>query len=759
MKSKKATKRALLTSAMSLVLCFAMLLGSTYAWFTDEAKTGVNTIQSGTLDVELQDANGNDLEGQPFKFKDINDETDILWEPGVTFVTDGFKIVNEGNLALKYKMIVNGVTGGNAKLLDVIDFYVTTTNPDTYNSGSEFYNNDTAKVKLEDFANKYNYLAPKGTSSLEIKGETVSDKTATYYLVGHMDENANNDYQNESITGVGITVYATQVESEVDSFDNKYDDGAYILPTVYNAAELASALEQGKSVQLGNDIELTETLTIPEGVTVTLDLNGKTINAGWADQNAGKHIYAIDNKGNWTITGNGVINARGIYNYGQLTLENGTINAIDGNGGYGVISYQGATFTMNGGTIATTLEDDNLVNEGGYDATTVRVEAGATFTMNGGEINNICDFTFAIDNHGTTTVENGEISSVHTTVANYGTMTINGGEFTCSGVEGKTAHAVWAAGGTTTINGGTFNGKDNYNGFNVDASAGATVNITGGNFLPVHSGSLYGEGTIAVSGGTFFDDPSARVATGYQAVANGDGTYTVKFSQESVDSLIENAQSGDIVEIPAGTYTFPASSLKEGVTLDCAEGTVFTGNSKLNINGATVVGATFSNPTGTAVDQTINGTFKNCVFEGSNGLRWCYAGETVVFENCVFSGDVYGVHFDGGANEAIFRNCTFSGFNAMGGAITKLTMEGCTFVANGKSNYNGINLWGSTEMTNCKFVFDGSVDYEWVDACGDNKTYTFTNCVVTDGTTEKGIETVVGNYGAGNTIMIDGKQV
>ena len=168
----------------------------------------------------------------------------------------------------------------------------------------------------------------------------------------------------------------------------------------------------------------------------------------------------------------------------------------------------------------------------------------------------------------------------------------------------------------------------------------------------------------------------------------------------------------------------------EGVTLVCEEGTVFEGNSKLNINGATVIGATFSNPTGSAVDQTINGTFKDCTFTGANGLSWCYAGETVVFENCVFDGGTYGVHFDGGANDVIFRNCTLSGFNGLGAALTMVTFEGCTFVGNGKSGYNGANLWGSAKMINCEFTFDGTTNKEWIDCKGEDKTYEFTNCTV-----------------------------
>ena len=211
------------------------------------------------------------------------------------------------------------------------------------------------------------------------------------------------------------------------------------------------------------------------------------------------------------------------------------------------------------------------------------------------------------------------------------------------------------------------------------------------------------------------------------------------------------SEGNAVISLPAGEYTFP-KAFGENVTIVCEEGTVFTGNSKLNINGATVVGATFSNPTGNAVSGTINGTLKNCTFDGSNGLRGCYAGETVVFENCVFSGDVYGAHFDGGANDVVFRNCTFSGFNAMGSAITKLTLEGCTFKA-GRSGYNGINMWGDTEMKECEFTFNSNGEKtEWVDAVGNDKTYKFVGCTVNGVpiTAEQ-----IGDYGTGNTIIVE----
>lgn len=293
---------------------------------------------------------------------------------------------------------------------------------------------------------------------------------------------------------------------------------------------------------LNEDVTLEKMLTIPAGRDVTIDLNGHKITSGYQEGSTTNHIYVFENHGTMTITGNGVINTRGIFNYGALTLESGTINAIDCNGGYGVRNYAGS-FTMNGGTIATTYEDGDVPGEG-YDASPVRVDEDATFVMNAGTINNVSNYTVAVDNYGTTTINGGELTSVHTTVANAGTMTINGGKFTCNGLEGITAHALWAADGTTIINGGTFDGKDNYNGFNVDASEGAKVEIKGGNFLPVHSGSLYGEGEIVVSGGTFFDQiPEDRLAPGYELNENGEVVAKPILPSAEISNLTETVWS------------------------------------------------------------------------------------------------------------------------------------------------------------------------------------------------------------------------
>ena len=305
-------------------------------------------------------------------------------------------------------------------------------------------------------------------------------------------------------------------------------------PTSLQAAINGAQENKETEIKLGGDINLgdliitrsaaTLPIVIPENKSIVLDLNGCKISAPYAEGSTTNHTYAFENHGVLTIKntkGEGKIVARGNFNYGTMTLESGTIEACDGNGGYGVRNYEGAEFVMNGGTVATIYEDGDIPGEG-YDACPIRVDQGAKAEIKGGIINNVSNFTVAIDNYGETIVYDGTFTSVHTTLANSAVMTINGGSFTCNGLEGITAHALWAAAGTTTINGGTFDGKDNYNGFNVDASKGATVYIKGGEFLSVHSGSLYGDGTIEVTGGTFFDDPSPRVTDDYTVDKDGE---------------------------------------------------------------------------------------------------------------------------------------------------------------------------------------------------------------------------------------------
>ena len=215
MNTKKATKRALLTSVMALVMCVVMLVGTTFAWFTDTASTGVNKIQAGNLDIELEmqvTENGETkwvkAEGETLQFKKAagHESEEVLWEPGCRYELPALRIVNKGNLALKYKITVNGVTG-DAKLLEAIGF--------------------TAKMGADDgiaLDNLKGAILPSGAATASA-GEVVGE-TAPITIKGVMKTTAGNEYQGLSIDGIGITVVATQYTYEYDSKDNLYDKDA-----------------------------------------------------------------------------------------------------------------------------------------------------------------------------------------------------------------------------------------------------------------------------------------------------------------------------------------------------------------------------------------------------------------------------------------------------------------------------------------------------------------------------------------------------
>ena len=124
MTDRKSTKRALISGAFAILMCAAMLIGTTFAWFTDTSSTAVNKIQAGTLKVDIVKEDGEtSIKNESMSFVNKDGSADILWEPGATFMTPAFKIKSTGSLALKYKLTLNGITGDNM-LLKVVKFSV-----------------------------------------------------------------------------------------------------------------------------------------------------------------------------------------------------------------------------------------------------------------------------------------------------------------------------------------------------------------------------------------------------------------------------------------------------------------------------------------------------------------------------------------------------------------------------------------------------------------------------------------------------------
>ena len=207
MNNRKQTKRALLTSVMALVMCVVMLVGTTFAWFTDTASTSVNKIEAGKLDVDMVDANGDSLVGKTLSWQkaDAGKSQEVLWEPGATYNLNAFRIVNKGNQALKYEITVNGVKG-SSKLLEAIDFTAKA-------NGNE--------VKLDSLKGA---ILP-GTATTAT-GDEMIGQTDLITISGTMKTGAGNEYQGLTIDGVSITVVATQYTYEYDSNGKTYDETA-----------------------------------------------------------------------------------------------------------------------------------------------------------------------------------------------------------------------------------------------------------------------------------------------------------------------------------------------------------------------------------------------------------------------------------------------------------------------------------------------------------------------------------------------------
>ena len=240
MKTNKSIKRSLAMSILALIMCAAMLVGTTYAWFTDSVTSANNIIVSGNLDVELY----YQVEGQNDWTK-VTETTNIfkentLWEPGHTEVVK-LKVVNEGTLALKYNLGVNvakeigsvNVYGDSFLLSEFIKFAVI--------DGANTYTRDEAVAAAEEGgATPLKTAYNSGTVALLATEEAVV--TMVVYMPEEVGNEANPAKDAAAPTiNLGLNLVATQFTNEEDSFDNEYDADA--MTFVKDAAEAQAALD------------------------------------------------------------------------------------------------------------------------------------------------------------------------------------------------------------------------------------------------------------------------------------------------------------------------------------------------------------------------------------------------------------------------------------------------------------------------------------------------------------------------------------
>ncbi len=329
MTKTKSTKRALLTSALALLMCVSMLIGSTFAWFTDSVTSGRNKIVSGNLDVVLEYKNNWDD-----AWTVVNENTKIfkegaLYEPGYTEVVF-LRVSNAGSLALKYNLMVDiasekssvNVDGKEFNLSDYLQ--IGTYTQAEYASGANYADLlmpimfGSREAALSNVT-----LAKLATSDSIVSSDTpvlVGEDTAQITaLVLTMPTTVGNEANYDANVAaapeinLGVNLVATQLMQEKDSFNNQYDKDAKYPNLVKNAAELADALANGKDAVLSDDIvDAPVNTKAPYGNYYGVALNGGV----------------LDGNGNSLDFNEGELNNGSLDNYG-IMVSAGTIKNVD----------------------------------------------------------------------------------------------------------------------------------------------------------------------------------------------------------------------------------------------------------------------------------------------------------------------------------------------------------------------------------------------------------------------------------------------
>jgi len=579
MNNKKSTKRALLSSVLSLVLCMAMLIGTTFAWFTDSVSSSGNIIKSGTLDVKMEwkDATAT---GKQTTWKDASEGAIFnydLWEPGYVEAKN-IKISNAGTLALKYQLNIVA-TGEVSKLADVIDVY--------YAEG-EFILADRQMSELTCLGTLTQVLAQMSTTA---SGNLLATESDTVTLALKMKESAGNEYQGLSIgSEFAVQLMATQLTSEFDSFDNQYDK----MATIDTEAELLEALAADYDlITLGANIELTDSVVIPAGKTVAIDLAGYTMSQTKGDIAT---AYAM------------------IYNKGTLTIEDSV--------GVGKLSFADTTpYTADIGWASNTIRNEGILTLNGGTVENITAEAVMNFS-----------YPHAIDCYqgSVTTINGGTVKSVNydairmfcnsETLAT--TVNISGGTI-INRVSFQDPASNRAGYGRLNISGGTFVTTDSVN---------ANVRLL--NFSNVSSNMK-----AVVTGGTF-DKGFKTQDIVNSGIKTSDwltfaGATAVASDVASLQKAIDEAEDGAVIKLVAGIAGNVTAEQKANVKI-----TIDGNNNKFN-GSITVDGKSAAIPTAGLTIKNVNfnavgATYDACVRLGNSGDDNTRYTNNVTVENCTF---------------------------------------------------------------------------------------------------------------------------
>ncbi|MBQ8850208.1 MAG: hypothetical protein IJ011_07770 [Clostridia bacterium] len=723
MTNKKSTKRALLASIASLLLCFTMLIGTTYAWFTDSVTSASNVIKTGNLDIKL--LMDTDVDGT---YDDISDSTSpifgegsiaqnnnaaTLWEPGKTQVAY-LAIQNGGNLDLKYTVGLN-VQNVSKDLYEVMEYAIVA---------------DADKDAPVTAWTSGNSVV-EGTQSVSDDVALKVGETHYFALVIHMDEEAGSEYMDGQVN-FDLTVLATQLNSESDAFDSDYDKDATYAFTANSAATLSAALANGGDVIIKGTItdstldaySATRNVVTLFRPTQDATLSGGKIIMNNSEANWG---FVVDAKNNVNVTvkdtaieGSNNWNMHNIVEPGsKLTIENVEVSATGGNAVY--VTGGGEAVLNN-----VTVEQDGL-NAGAqpWAPTAVAASTGSTVTINSG--------TYVGNTYGVYIYSSGA------------KVTINGGTFKAPTVLKADA---WGDGVVTSIvvNGGNFDGKIDTS--NIGGNGVGVITINGGNFT--NFSAIANAQRLVINGGTFDADPSAY-AKG-KVTDNGDGTWTVSgYEVSSATELVDAIAGGKVVtltqDIDLGKIDL-TDTITNDVVID-ANGHKITTTESYGIEVTPGKNVTISNAD---VEMTKEGDYITYAagFKIANGD---YAGATIILRNCTITmanGDwAYAVNVPGSVKNLnlVIDNCTLEGAVAVQcwGDNNTITITNSELICNYTTNATytsfcvSLQADGSTVsenntlvIDNCEFKYSGVDNFDKeiysVKDRGVGNTVTVTNC-------------------------------
>ena len=430
MTQSKRTKRALIASVLALVVCAAMLIGTTFAWFTDSVTSGRNTIVAGNLDVELEYATA--TEGTLGGWTSVNDATDLfgdgLWEPGYAQVVY-LRVRNAGTLALRYQLSMNilsetagvNVNGQTFNLSDELQYGA------VLNQSVPFANRDVA---IDAVTSSVALSTPYASGEMHLAANAEPQYLA---LVVYMPKTVGNEanYRGDAVPTIelGVNLLATQDTVEEDSFDNLYDQDAW--EEVSDAAGLQAAISEGKTASLTQDIVLDSTLPMsPSGETnivlngnelkttsenTTMVENGETLTVSGGSLSIGEGMFAAMAKSALQVTDGSTIRLLNVdYRAGGTGVfaqgQNATVEIINS-----VIEAPSFCVGTNAGNTANHGIDIRIINSrletthfDGWTGSAVLMNVPGNLTIEGSTIIGECNAV--IVRSGTATIRNSVLS-------------------------------------------------------------------------------------------------------------------------------------------------------------------------------------------------------------------------------------------------------------------------------------------------------------------------------------------------------------